>query len=256
MRSVTRSLLGLAGFLLFWEVVGRSGLAEQDYLPPTSVILVELVDLLTQQKFLLDLIATVLAWLIALGIATVVAVPLGLLLGSVPILRTGTRAVIEFLRPIPSVALIPLVIVAFGGGPDAKIALAVYAGVWPILLNAVYALDEVDPLLIQTARSFGLGRLAVLLRVSLPSAAPFVLTGIRVSAAISLVVVITTEMTAGGSVGLGRFILEISTNSAVMAPVLAATVIAGLCGWLANSSLEWAQRRWLPWSTTTTREAE
>ncbi|SHE78972.1 ABC transporter permease [Streptoalloteichus hindustanus] len=248
MRRTVRGLVGLVGFLAVGEVVGRSGIAPPGYLPPSSVVLTRLVELLADRAFVLDLIATVLAWAIALGIAVAVAVPAGLLLGTVPALRHGAKAVVEFLRPIPSVALIPLAIMVFGIGPDTKISLAVYAAVWPILFNTIYAMDEVDPKLVDTARSFGLGRWPVLARVSLPSAAPFVATGIRLSAAVALIVVVSVEFLAGASGGLGRFILESGSGSGRMDLVFAGTVVAGLVGYLVNAGLEWAQRRLFAWS--------
>jgi NitT/TauT family transport system permease protein len=190
----------------------------------------------------------VLAWAIALVIATVVAVPVGLVLGQVPWLRRSTQSLVEFLRPIPSIALIPLVLILLGGGPQSKITLAVYAAVWPILFNTVYALGEIDPQRIEAARSFGLGRGAVMRRVALPSAAPFVMTGIRLSAAVALIVVVTTELIAGGRGGLGQFISVSRSGGGAMDVVLAGALTAGIIGYLVNLGLERAQRQWLGWS--------
>ncbi|WP_367138896.1 ABC transporter permease [Saccharothrix sp. HUAS TT1] len=251
MRALTRGLLGVAGFLVVWELFGRSRMVPSDYLPPPSVVAVELLKLLVDEAFLRDVVATVLALLIAVGLSIAIAVPLGLVLGSVASVRHATRAVVEFLRPIPSVALIPLVIVLLGIGPETKITLAVYAAVWPILFNTVYALDELDPLLVETARAFGSGRVRVLTSVALPSALPFVLTGIRLAATTSLVVVVSVELLAGGSGGIGQFIGDARSGAGRMDVVLAGTVVAGVIGYLLNEGLERAQRRWVGWSAVT-----
>ncbi len=244
-----RGLVGLAGFLVLWELTSRTGLIRQEFLPPPTVVGARLAQLAGDGDFVADVIATVLAWVIAMGLAVVIAVPVGLLLGQVPVLRVATRSLVEFLRPIPSVALIPLAVVLLGSGPETKITLAVYASVWPILFNTVYALGEIDPQRIDTARAFGLGRAAVLVRVALPSAAPFVMTGIRLSAAIALVVVVTTELLAGGrGGGLGQFIDTARSGGGAMDIVLAGAVVAGVIGYLVNTALESAQRRWLGWS--------
>ncbi|MBB5153840.1 ABC transporter permease [Saccharopolyspora phatthalungensis] len=248
MTRTLRGLIGLAGFLLAWEVFSRSGIVPQQYLPPPSTVLTRFVELLGDRAFLLDLIASVLAWAIALGIAIAIAVPAGLLLGSVPWIRSGTRAIIEFLRPIPSVALIPLAIVLVGAGPETKITLAVYAAVWPILFNTIYALDEIDPVMVDTARSFGFGRGRVMCTVALPSAAPFVLTGIRMSAAVALILVVSTEFLAGGGSGLGSFVLDASTGAGRMDLVLAGTLVAGIVGYLSNEALELVHKRAFRWS--------
>jgi NitT/TauT family transport system permease protein len=242
--------VGLAGFLALWELVSRTGLVRPEFLPPPTLVAARLGELVVlDATFRADVLATVLAWAIALGIATAVAVPIGLLLGQAPVLRTATRSLVEFLRPIPSVALIPLVVIVLGSGPQSKITLAVYAAVWPILFNTVYALGEIDPGRIETARSFGLGRRSVLARVALPSAAPFVMTGIRLSAAIALIVVVTTELLAGGSsAGLGQFITQARSGGGAMDVVLAGALTAGIVGYLVNLGLERAHGRWLGWS--------
>ncbi len=247
-QRVPRSLIGLAGFFLVWEVASRTDLVPGYYLRPPSVVLPTMVRLLGDPDFVSAVIATVLATVIALLIAVAIAVPAGLVLGSIPAVRHAVMVVVEFLRPIPSVALIPLALLTFGTGPDTKITLAVYGALWPILYNTIYALDELDPLHVETARAFGTGRGAVLTRVALPSAAPFVLTGIRLSFAIALAVVISTELFAGGTKGLGQFILEASSGGSQMAEVLAGTVLAGLIGYAVNAGLERLHARVFAWN--------
>ncbi len=251
-----RNLVGLATFLALWEAVVRSGLVPEADVPRASVVLGRTVEMLGTETFLRDLVATVLAWMIALGVAAAVAVPLGLVLGSLPRVRAATMALVEFLRPIPSVALIPLVLVAIGGGPEAKITLAVYASVWPILYNTIYAFDEIDPLLIDTARASGAGRFGVLTTVALPHSAPFVFTGLRMSAAIALIVVVSTEFIAGANVGIGSFILEAAAGAGRMDLVLAGTLVAGVLGYLANDGLERLGGRLFRWHTATTDSQE
>jgi NitT/TauT family transport system permease protein len=246
---VLRNLTGLLGFFLLWEVVVRAGLVDKLFLPPPSDVLVRVVELLGDVSFLRDVIATVLAWAIAMGISVAIAIPAGLLLGSIPWLRDATRSVIEFLRPIPSVALIPLVLLLIGSGPEAKITLAVYAAVWPILFNTIYALSEIDPVLTETAKSYGTTKTRMLTSVALPHAAPFVFTGIRLSASIALILVVSTEFLAGAARGIGQFILEASSNSSQLDAVLAGTVVAGIIGYVINEGLERTGRRLFRWST-------
>ncbi|MGH3880544.1 MAG: ABC transporter permease [Actinophytocola sp.] len=255
MRPFIRNLIGLAGFFLIWEGAVRLGLIERVFLPTPSDVLVRLVDLLGEEDFLRDVVATVLAWLIALTLAVAVAVPGGLLLGSLPWLRTATRSLIEFLRPIPPVALIPLIIMTVGSGPEAKILLALYASVWPILFNIIYALDDIDPMLLDTARSFGTRRVRVLATVALPHVAPFAFTGLRLSAAIALIVTVSTEYLAGSAVGVGAFIIDTATNVGAMEPVLAGTIVIGIIGYLVNEGLERLGKRVFRWSDTTRVEA-
>jgi NitT/TauT family transport system permease protein len=212
------------------------------------VVLPALGDLLTEEAFVRIVVATVLATFLAIGAAILIAVPAGLLLGSMAALRKAVMVLVEFLRPLPSVALIPLALIAFGTGPETKIGLAVFAAVWPILFNTMYALAEIDPLQMETARVFGKSRVGALATVALPHAAPFILTGIRISASIALAVVISVEMLAGGSNGIGRFVLEESSGGLNMDRVLAATVLAGVIGYLMNAGLEGLHRRLFAWN--------
>lgn len=245
---VPAGLIGLAGFFAVWEVASRTGLVPGTYLRPPSVVLPTMVGLLGDETFLRAIIATVLTTVIALFIAIAIAVPAGLLLGSVPLVRRAFMALIEFLRPIPAVALIPLALVITGTSPETKIWLGVFGALWPILFNTMYALDELDPLHVETARAFGVGRAGVLTRVALPSAAPFVLTGIRLSFAIALAVVVSTELFAGATKGLGQFISDAASGGAYMDQVLAGTIMAGIVGYAANSGLERLHARLFGWT--------
>ncbi|OLR92650.1 ABC transporter permease [Actinokineospora bangkokensis] len=253
MRDGLLRLLGAACVLLVWEAAGRSGVFLDGYLPPPSEVLPRVVALLGDGGFLLGVVATVLSWAIGLLIAVAIGVPLGLLLGSSATARAASRSVVEFLRPIPTVAMVPLAVVAVGGGPGTKIGLTAFAALWPVLFATTYAFEEVEPLLVETARSFGLGRAAVLARVALPSVAPFVLTGLRLSAAIGLSVLIGVEMLTGTSGGIGEFILVAASGVTRMDQVLAGVVVAGLLGYLINEGLERAQRRWLGWGAREVR---
>jgi NitT/TauT family transport system permease protein len=247
--KLLRGLAGLAGFLLLWEVVVQVGLVSKTFIPPASVVLVTVGDLLGDATFLRDIVATMLAWLIAIAIAIAIAVPAGLLLGSVPVLRTATAAIVEFLRPIPVAALVPLVLLVIGSGPEAKITLGVYAALWPIMFNTIYGMGEIDPVLMETARACGTSRFRILSSVALPQTAPFVFTGVRLSAAIALIAIVSTEFLAGSEVGLGNFVLIASTGSTRFDLVLAGTVVAGALGYLINEGLERLGNRLFRWNT-------
>ncbi len=219
MRSLVRNFAGLIAFLLLWELVVRLGVIAEEDVPPASVVLTRIAELFGQEAFLRDVIASVLAWLIALGIAIVIAIPLGLVLGNFPLVRMATRSIVEFLRPIPSVAF-----------------------------------DEIDPLLIDTARSCGVHKSGILTTVALPHAAPFVFTGIRISASVGLIVIVSTEFIAGANVGLGSFILKAAHGAGRTDLVLAGTVVAGVIGYLANEGLERLGGKLFKWHKATTAE--
>lgn len=244
---VVRGLVGLAVVGLVLEAVTRAELVNPIYLPPASTVLVTSGRILLDAEFLSAVVATLQVWAIGLLIAMVIAVPLGLVLGSSRRAWLAGTAAIEFLRPIPSVALIPLAIILWGTGPDMTIRLIVYAATWPILFNTIYGMREVDPIAKDTARAFGYSRLVVLWRVSLRSASPFIYTGIRIAAGIALIVAVSTELIAGGSDGIGTWMLVRSQTGTEREFVYAGTVVAGLLGLVINAFLVLGERRLFFW---------
>jgi NitT/TauT family transport system permease protein len=242
-----RGLAGLAVIAAASEIIGRSGIVSRDYLPPASSIIARAVGLLGDTGFLANVGSTLRAWALGLAIAVAGGVLLGLVLGSVPVLNTAVRAIVEFLRPIPSVALIPLVSLILGTGLRTETTLIVYAAAWPVLFNTIYGLQDVDPVAKDTLRAFGFGRLAVIRLVSLPSAAPFIATGIRLAAAIALILAVGTEILSGFGQGLGVFIAQAQQSIDGTTDVLAGTVWAGGLGLIINTVLVLGERRLFRW---------
>jgi NitT/TauT family transport system permease protein len=248
-RPAVRGLVGVLAFLLVWEAFGRSGAVRPELLPPPSTVLATLSGLLADPAFLVDVLTTLASWAAAVALAVLIAVPSGLVLGSVAPIRTATRSLVEFLRPVPSVALIPLVVVVLGRGPETTVTLACYAAVWPLLLTTSYAMGEIDPVQTDTARAFGLSPARRLFTVALPHAAPFIMTALRVSAGIALVLVVSTELLGAGTGGLGRFVFLAGSGGGQMDAVLAGTLTVGLLGCAVNAGLELLHRRFLGWDT-------
>jgi NitT/TauT family transport system permease protein len=244
---LARGLVGAAACFVVAEAITRLELVDPRYLPRASTVLARLIGLLGQTEFLTAVAATLQAWAIGLAIAVAAAVPAGIILGSSRRCYQATRALVEFLRPIPSVALIPLAILLFGQGLQLKTSLIVYASFWPVLFNTVYGVQDVDPIAKDTARSFGFGRLAILERVTLPAASPFIATGVRVASAIALILAISTELLAGAAGGIGSFILRASSGGGNADVVYAATAMTGLLGLVLNSALLAVERRALAW---------
>lgn len=248
MTRLIRNCAGVVVFLLIWEAFGRSGFLPKDFFPPPSTVASTLINLFTTPEFIRGLVATLLAWLLAFTISVAIAIPAGLILGNVRVARVATSALIEFLRPIPAVAMLPLAVIALGGGPSTKITLAVFSALWPILFNVVYALGQVDQQYVDTARSFGLSNLQIATKVKLPDVLPFALTGIRLSATVALLVVVSIELVGGGGgIGLGTYVMDHGEATARMDIVLSGAVIAGTLGVLINSGLAGLQRRLVPW---------
>ncbi|MFB4309015.1 ABC transporter permease [Actinomadura sp. GTD37] len=249
LRRIVLGAAGVAGVAAVIETLSRTGLVDATALPPASTILREAGRLAVDREFLVDVGATVQAWFGGLALAVLVAVPLGVLLGSVPLLGTAARALVELMRPVPSVSLIPLAIILFADPTRMKMSLIFYACLWPILINTLYALRDVDPVAKDSLRAFGFGTPAVLWRVSLPSAAPFIATGVRIAASVALVVVISTELFAGGINGVGIYLSDTQSGGGRPDLLLAGACWAGALGLLANAGLLGLERVAFRWHT-------
>ncbi|MGV9779541.1 ABC transporter permease [Streptosporangium sp. NPDC003464] len=244
-RTARRGVTGVAALLAVLETLGRTGLVDPLLLPLASTVTARAAGLAADPDFLAAAGHTLLACGGGLLLAVAAAVPAGLLLGTVPAVEGALRPLIEFLRPIPSVALIPLALFLFADGAQAKVALIVFTASWPLLINTVYGLREVDPLAKDTLRSFGFGPLAVVLRVSLPSAAPFVVTGVRIAASVALIVAVSVELVAGGT-GIGTFLSDAAAGNR-RDVMLAAVVWTGVIGLALNALLVAAEHRLFGW---------
>lgn len=251
-RRAALGVLGILGFGATWEVVARAGVVEQEYLPTFTTTVARLITELGTAKLWSVLGDTVLTWGIGLAISVSAALVLGTVLGLVPFLRRATHTMVEFLRPIPSVAIIPLAVLLQGLSREAALIVVVYAPFWQVLIQVMYGIADVDTVARDTARSFGLGRWHRLRHLVLPTALPYVITGFRLAASIALVLTITAELVIKNP-GIG---LQIDLyRSAPDAPGLYALVlITGLLGLLVNLGTRAIERRVLHWHPSVRRE--
>jgi ABC-type nitrate/sulfonate/bicarbonate transport system permease component len=198
-----QAVIGLVGFAAVLELAPRVGLVSPRYLPPFSVIAVALADEVRQANFWAALAFTMRSWAIGLTISVVAGTGLGILIGSSAVLQAVTRSTIEFLRPIPSVALIPVAILLFGTTLQSNLVLVVYASFWQVLIQVLAGVQDVDPVARETAQSYRFGHWAMVRHVIWPTTLPYLMTGIRLAASVALILAITAELTIG-TPGLGK----------------------------------------------------
>ena len=246
LRTVGLGLSGIVGVVVLLELVVRTGLLPHAWFPPPSEIVPAFVGLVTSGELFVPLGQTLQGWVLGIVVAVVVAVPLGVLIGSLELAHRLTRFMLEFLRPIPPVALIPAAVLIFGSDLDMKVFLIAFGTFWPVLLQTVYGVHDVDPTARDTARSYGLAPRAVLLRVTLPSALPYVATGLRIASAIGLILAVTSEIVVGVP-GIGGRITDAQSAGGAEALMYAWILSAGLLGWVLNGVLQTAERRTLHW---------
>ena len=177
----------------------------------------------------------------------ILALGLGRLAGQLRPVRNLVEPIVEVLRPIPPLALLPLFIVWVGIGETSKIAFITYATFFPVFLTTVHAVQQVDPLLLRAAASLGARRAQLFLRVVLPAALPEILTGIRLGVALAFFVIVISEF-IGAEQGLG-YLINDGRNFFLVPQMLGAAIVLGLLGYAGNALVMRLGRRWLRWET-------
>jgi ABC-type nitrate/sulfonate/bicarbonate transport system permease component len=240
-------LVSIAAALVAWELISRTGLISQRDLPAMTTAFRELWELMTTRAFWVDYLETIRGWALGIVLATLLAVPTGIVLGSSDFLGSAFRVPIEFLRPIPSAALIPVLFLTLGTNVKSEVFLATFGAFWPLLVQTIYGVRDVDPVTNDTGRSFGLGRTERLFRITLPSAVPYIWTGLRIASTIALILAFTAELFMGTG-GLGQR-LNVADSFGLYDQVYAIALAIGFLGigiHLALSALERRVLRWHP----------
>ncbi len=248
-RRVRKPLLGAAGllgFLVFWQLIPALGLVDRAYLPYVTDVGARLFQEVVDLAFWRRLGLTMQAWAIGLTVASGTALVLGTVIGLVPFLRRATHTTVEFLRPIPSVAIVPIAVIIQGISIEAALIIVVYASFWQMFVQVLYGVADVDVVARDTARAFGLTRAERLAKVVLPTALPYVMTGLRLAASVALILAITAEMVIGNP-GLGTLIMLSRSTPGDSAGLFAFVVVAGLLGVAINASFRIIERRALHW---------
>jgi sulfonate transport system permease protein len=240
--------LGWSSFALLltvWEFGARAKPKLQLYFPPVSRICGALIDALGGGAIVQHALVTLGRFAEGFLLAAALAVVAGIVLGYFRFLHGLLATLIELLRPMPSVAIIPVAILLLGIGDGMIVSVTVYASLWPILINTIDGVRNIDRTLIDTGRTFGLNRWRILWQIVLPGASPYIVTGLRIGLSIALILVTTAEMIAG-SKGLGFFILdeERAMNSANM---YAGIVVVALLGYALNRLFLALERRVMKW---------
>lgn len=247
-RALVLGLMGAGSVILLWEWLLLRGTLPALSVPRPGEVGARIFTLMGSGEFRSQLLSTIEAWLVALIIATVTMVPIGILCGSIRSVYRPISTVIHAARSIPATALIPVAIIFFGISRDLKVAVAVYAIAWPIILNTMYGVRAVDPVTVTSARSLRWGRFQILARVILPFAAPSIMTGVRIGSALALVVVLSTEF-LGATTGIGTVIVRYQQITPPQPDfVYAGISILALLGMASYYFFVEVERRLLPWT--------
>jgi ABC-type nitrate/sulfonate/bicarbonate transport system permease component len=238
-------VLSIASALAAWEVVSRVGLISEADLPSMTATVRELGSLSQTGDFWAAFLYTIRGWALGLFVAAALAIPIGILLGSSDFAAAAFRVPIEFLRPIPSAALLPVLFLTLGTTLKSEIFLAAFGAFWPLIVQTMYGVRDVDPVAMDTARSFGIGGFERLYRIKLPSAIPYIATGMRISSTVALILAFTAELFMG-TPGLGQKV-NYASSFGLHEQLYAYALATGFLGLAIHMLTTTAERRMLRW---------
>lgn len=233
--------------IAFVELLSRLGVFPEEVPSFTSVVGAAL-EVIPTPEFLESLWATLEQFAVGLAIGVVIGVALGVALGTIPLLYQLLHYVLDFMRFIPAVVYLPLLLLVMGARPGVAYILAAVGAVWPMLFQTYYGVVGIPQILKDTGRVFGLTSAQRLRHVVIPSVSPFLATGLRIAAAHALVVVVAVEIITT-VIGLGRDIAVYSSNG-IYPEMYALVGVVGILGLLINWGLESLERWQLHWHSS------
>jgi NitT/TauT family transport system permease protein len=202
----TVSLLAPLALLLVWEVLVRVGILDRRFFPAPSSIVGTFVTL-ARTTLPGHVMVSLSRAAVGFVIGAAPAVLLGVAVGLIPIVRAGVQPIVGALFAIPKTAILPLVLLVFGLGEQSKWAIIAIGVFFPVLISTAAGVADIERIYLDVGRNFGAGRLATLWTIALPGALPVIMAGIRVGWGVSLLLLVTAEMSASKS-GLGYLIWQ------------------------------------------------
>jgi len=245
-KVVARVLVVLA-LLGGWQYLSVSDALAADAFPSMTDTMAELGRQLLSAELWTAVWETVRGWAVGLLIGAGLAIVIGTLLGLNRFAYLSVIPVIEFLKTVPVIAILPLAIVVWGASLEMKVFLVSFGVFWPTTIQVIYGVRAVDPVVRDTAVVLRLRGLRKFFTVTLPSAAPFVATGLRIAAAVGLILTIIAEL-LGGAQGLGQSILtSVNAGPDRLPATYAVILVTGVVGVVVTSGFAYLERRLLHW---------
>ena len=253
LREIALALLLPVALLVGWQLL--TARQPDALIPPPTTVWTALLDFAFGNgddafsgTLATNTIASVSRVFGGFALAAFAALPLGLMIGRLPLARRLVDPTLQFLRPVPVTAWLPLSMILFGLGPRSAYFLVFLGAFYPILFNTVFGVRSVEPRLFEAASMLGCGPSAQFARVVVPAALPSIFTGLRLGLGFAWIIIVVAEMT-GVPTGLGAVIMEARQLSRTDV-VICGMIVIGVCGFLSDRILMLVGRRLLSWSPT------
>jgi len=234
-----------AALVLLWQLAADAGWVSPVFLPGPDRAVRALVEGLAGGDLLDKLMGTIVRMILGWLLASLIGVALGAAIGISPAARAWLQPTLEFLRPLPASAIVPVAIALLGLSEGMVLAVIAFGALWPMLLGTVHGFAAVEPRLYEVARALKLSRFQVIAKIALPNALPDICAGLRLGLTVALILSVVGEMLAGRE-GLGQWIL-LSARSFRAPDLFAGVILLGLVGLISATLLALAEGRVLRW---------
>ena len=239
-------ILPLAVILLLWQFLGTAGVINSSILPKPSILVQKLFPVIENGTLLKNLLASLHRVLIGYIAGAFAGLVLGIFIGFFPLAEKLSCVLIGIFRPIPALACIPLLILALGIGEESKIAVIMIGSFWPVLLNTIQGIHSADPKLIQFGNVLEKSRFQIITHIILPSAFPYIFTGLRLGISASWTNIVAAEMIAA-SAGMG-YMISYAREMSQPALVLIGILTIGIVGQCIDTLVIIIQRKAIYWN--------
>jgi ABC-type nitrate/sulfonate/bicarbonate transport system permease component len=239
--------VALVAFLGLWEGSARLGYLDPLFASSPAAIIAKLAEMVADGSIWPHVAESAKVTALGFGLSVAVGVPLGLLLGRSPILRSTFDPFIAAFYASPTVAFLPLLIIWLGIGIDSKVALVFLGSVIIMVVNTEVGVTQVDRRLVETARAFTATERQILTKIVLPSAVPYIMAGLRLGVGRALVMVVVSEIYASNA-GLGYLIFQ-AAGFYDTSQVFVGILLLAIAGVSLNGALRWLERRLVPWQS-------
>jgi len=246
LRGRFAGLLSVAGGLLLWELISRVLIDNALFLAAPSQIAVAIYNLTITGQMGHHLAISAIEFILGYAIACALGIALGLLMASSDTAKQACQPWVAGLYATPTVALAPLFILWFGIGIWSKVLVVIFLVLFPVAINTEAGLRTTSDRLIEMLRSFGATPRQIFFKVSLPSAVPFILAGLKIGIGRGLIGVVVAEL-FGSRAGLGRLISQ-SSDAFNMPELFAGVVVLAIAGIVMTAGFAWLETRVVPWT--------
>jgi ABC-type nitrate/sulfonate/bicarbonate transport system permease component len=243
--TTIRGVAVIVAALAVWQVLWATKVLDHDSFPSATSALNALWKALGTSEFWTITAVTLRAWILGLAIGCAIGMTVGVAIGLSNVAYRSLSLLVEFLKTVPVVAALPLAILIFGTTPKMNVFLVALGITWPIMIQAAYGVRAIEPVVRDTATVFRMSRSDRLLHLVIPSAAPYIATGLRLASTGALLLVVVAQLIGGGG-GLGYEIF-VAQNSSLLPRMYALVLVVGILGVLITFVFTSIEKKALHW---------